>query len=378
MARRSLHFKKTPWSSRIPPIVEGPPFGQGLSLTEKMYARKFEKSESGSSQCNLHYAAFALQGFRKYMQDDYQCIPNYTVGQSSEPCASFSVYDGHGERGHIVSSHCAETFLSSVYERKALRTAKFTTNELITASIHKTFVKFDQQLREYQGAFGTLSGSSSSTNSEDQLPLQYSGTTVTSVYITDENIIFANLGDSRSILCRNGQVEFETTDHNPAQEDEAKRIKAAGGRIHTNPNKHTVIMDPDLTGNCDFSISRALGDFAFKMPADKQLDKYIVLPIPDISIVKRDYQSDQFILLASDGIFKSLSSEEVVRFVLKQLQCTSDIPSICRNLVLTAYYSVSKHEMQILFEKCGMLCLGVTTCTIITRLCIRYMPIILF
>lgn len=228
-----------------------------------------------------------------------------------------------------------------MYGRKALRTTKYATNELIKASIHKTFVKFDQQLREYQGVFGTLSGSSSSSN-DDQLPLQYSGTTVTSVFITDENIIFANLGDSRTILCRNGQVEFETTDHSPAREDEAKRIKAAGGRVHTNPNKHTVIMDPDLTGSYDFSISRALGDFAFKMTvADKQPDKYIVSPIPNVSIVKRDYQSDQFLLLASDGIFKSLSSEEVVRFVLKQLQCTSDIPSIARSLVLTAYYSVS-------------------------------------
>lgn len=346
----------------IPPLVEGPPFGQGLSLTEKMYAKKFEKSESGSSQCSLNYAAFALQGFRKHMQDDYQCMPNYTVGLSGERCASFAVYDGHGERGHFVSSHCAETFLSSVYGRKALRTAKFTTNELIAASIDKTFVKFDQQLREYQGVFGTLSGSSSSSNrlSEDQLPLQYSGTTVTSVYITDTNIIFANLGDSRSILCRSGQLEFETTDHSPAQEDEAKRINAAGGKIHTNPNKHTVIMDPDLTGNCDFSISRALGDFAFKMPADKQLDKYIVLPIPSINIVKRDHQSDQFILLASDGIFKSLSSEEVVRFIVRELQCTSNISSICRNLVLTAYYSVSKHGMHIL------ICMGTT------RLCMKY------
>ena len=349
MARRSsrsggLYFKSNPWQGRIAPVLmaERPPFGQGLSLTEKMYSRKFVKSESGSSICNLHYAAFAMQGFRKHMQDDYQCVPNYTIGLSKEPCASFAVYDGHGARGHAVSSYCAETFLGSVYGRKALRTARHITTELMTAGIHKTFLKFDQQLRDEQMMFGaamtTMPGPSSSIS---QLPLQYSGTTVTSVFISDEDIVFANLGDSRTILCKNGQVEFETTDHNPVLEEESKRIKAAGGRVHTNPNKHTVIMDPDITGNCDFSISRALGDFAFKIPTEKPPEEYMVSPIPNVYVVKRDYQADQFLLLASDGIFKSLSSEEVMKFVLNALQYTSDITSICHNLILTAYYSVS-------------------------------------
>ena len=303
-----------------------------------MYAKKFEKSESGSGQCNLKYAAYAMQGFRRHMQDDYHCVPNYAIGLPKEPYASFAVYDGHGSRGHAVSSYCAENFLGSVYGRKAIRTAKKATTELITAGIRKTFVKFDQQLREEQvGIFGVPGGTGSLSNHP---PLQYSGTTVTSVFISNENITFANLGDSRTILCRNSQLAFETRDHSPALEDESKRIKAAGGRIHTNPNKHTVIMDPDVDGNCDFSISRALGDFAFKIPVDKQPDDYIVSPIPNIHTIKRDHQADQFLLLASDGLFKSLSSETVVSIVHEQLQLTSDLSEICRNVILTAYYSV--------------------------------------
>ena len=66
----------------------------------------------------------------------------------------------------------------------------------------------------------------------------------------------------------------------------------------------------------------------------------MVSPIPDIHEIQRDYQADQFLLLASDGIFKSLSSEQVMRFILKRLQCTTDITGICRDLILTAYYSV--------------------------------------
>lgn len=344
--KRSGYFKSSPWVNRIPRhIPESPPFGEGLSLTEKMYAQKFEKSESGWSRCNLKYAAYAMQGFRKHMQDDYQCVPNYTIGSSREPSASFAVYDGHGLRGHCVSSLCAESFLGSVYGRKAVRTAKHVTSDLMKSSIHKTFVKFDQQLHDERFLFPPVPVSATSPLSSGygQSPLQYSGTTATSVFISDEDIIFANLGDSRTILCRNNKLHFETNDHSPASEAEAKRVKAAGGRVHTNPNRHTVIMDPDVDGNCDFSISRALADFAFKIPTDKPPEEYMVSPIPDIHVVQRDYQADQFLVLASDGIYKSLSSEQVVKFVLKRLQCTTNLAGICRDLILTAYYSVSVH-----------------------------------
>ena len=339
--RRSSYFKSGQLpGGKVPTLVEWPPFGQGFTLTEKMYARKFEKSESGSSQCSFDYSAFAMQGFRTHMQDDYQCLPNHTMGLSKEPYAAFAVYDGHGVKGHYVSSHCAQTFLDSIYGRKALRTAKSITTDLVTASIHKTFLKFDQQLRDEQGLF-VVPGTQPLTGAGSQLPLQYGGTTATTVLISDQHIVFANLGDSRTILCRNDKIEYETKDHSPSVEEEEKRIKAAGGRVHTNPHKHTVILDPDLNGNCDFSISRAIGDFAFKVPTDKPPVEYIVSPVPDIHVLERNYQEDQFLLLASDGIFKSLSSETVVKFVLRQLQSTSDITSICKNLALMAYYSVS-------------------------------------
>ena len=74
---------------------------------------------------------------------------------------------------------------------------------------------------------------------------------------------------------------------------------------------------------------------------DEPPEEYIMSPIPDIHVIQRDYQTDQFLLLASDGLYQSLSSEQVMKFVLKQLQCTTDLTSIYRNLILTAYYSVS-------------------------------------
>ena len=87
--------------------------------------------------------------------------------------------------------------------------------------------------------------------------------------------------------------------------------------MYTNPNKHTVVMDPDVNGKCDLSLSRVFADFAFKVPTDRPPEECIVSPIPDIHVVQRDYQIDQFLLLASDGLYQSLSSEQVMKFILK-------------------------------------------------------------
>jgi serine/threonine protein phosphatase PrpC len=45
-------------------------------------------------------------------------------------------------------------------------------------------------------------------------------------------IICVNLGDSRAILSKSGQVVELSKDHKPNNEDEKARIKKAGGSIH--------------------------------------------------------------------------------------------------------------------------------------------------
>ena len=73
----------------------------------------------------------------------------------------------------------------------------------------------------------------------------------------------------------NNKLHFETKDHSTAVDNEAKRVKAAGGRVYTNPNKHIVVMDPDVNGKCDLSLSRAFADFTFKVPTNRPPEEYI-------------------------------------------------------------------------------------------------------
>ena len=68
------------------------------------------------------------------------------------------------------------------------------------------------------------------------------------------NTLYAsNAGDSRTVSSVGGRALCLTTDHKPGDERERKRIEDAGGFVEFNR----------VNGN--LALSRALGDFAFKV-----------------------------------------------------------------------------------------------------------------
>merc|ERR1719310_1132145 len=66
----------------------------------------------------------------------------------------------------------------------------------------------------------------------------------------------ANAGDSRCVLAQKGKALDLSEDHKPILKAERARIKKAGG----------FVTDVDVGGRVDgnLSLSRALGDFAYK------------------------------------------------------------------------------------------------------------------
>lgn len=117
------------------------------------------------------------------------------------------------------------------------------------------------------------------------------GTTATTILITSDKIYCANAGDSRSVLSKNGGAETIglSVDHKPTDEEEKKRIEAAGGKV-----KHDRV-----DGN--LAVSRGLGDFIFKdEKRDPKTQK--VSPFPDVSENSKD--GVDFIVLACDGVWE--------------------------------------------------------------------------
>lgn len=49
--------------------------------------------------------------------------------------------------------------------------------------------------------------------------------------MTKDKYYVANIGDSRAVLCRNGQAIPLSTDHKPELQSEHNRIQKAGGFV---------------------------------------------------------------------------------------------------------------------------------------------------
>lgn len=80
-------------------------------------------------------------------------------------------------------------------------------------------------------------------------PGKASGCTAVVALIVGREVIVANAGDSRCIICRNGKSVEMSFDHKPEDEIEFERIRKAGGRVS---------LDGRVNGG--LNLSRAIGD----------------------------------------------------------------------------------------------------------------------
>eukprot|EP00041_Stephanoeca_diplocostata_P037147 m.1389521 g.1389521 ORF g.1389521 m.1389521 type:complete len:529 (+) comp24987_c0_seq73:335-1921(+) len=149
------------------------------------------------------------------------------------------------------------------------------------------------------------------------------GTTANTVLILQDHYVFANAGDSRSILVSGGEVAFATLDHKPGDARERQRIYNAGGFV--------------LRGRVDgqLAVARALGDHTFKNTMLPQQDQ-MVTAAPDICFVDRRVGLDDFIVLACDGVWDVMTNAAVAHFVAGALAQQNSVDAVAAMLVDTA------------------------------------------
>lgn len=115
-------------------------------------------------------------------------------------------------------------------------------------------------------------------------------------------ICTGNLGDSRAILLRaDGTMTELSDDHKPQNEIERNRIVAAGG--HCDMNR----VDGEL------ALSRAIGDFRYKVNASLPVEEQKVIPIPDVT--HHEAGPGDVLLVFCDGIVEQLTNEQVHAWV---------------------------------------------------------------
>lgn len=216
--------------------------------------------------------------------------------ENNEHVAFFGVYDGHGgEKAAIFTG-------LRLHELVAL-TEAFSRGDYVNA-LKDGFLLCDQAILQ-----------------DDETRNDESGCAATSAIITDHHIYCANAGDSRTVMSLNGYAKALSYDHKPFNEGEKARICAAGGYVDVGR----------VNGN--LALSRGIGDFMFKKNDDLPAEEQIVTCYPDVIHHEIDFARDEFVILACDGIWDCLSSQNCVECVRRGIYERKPFTQICEEIM---------------------------------------------
>jgi len=232
-----------------------------------------EKHTSSGGNSKQKYAVSDMQGWRISMEDASTALLGF---EEDKEASFFAVFDGHGGAG--VAHYAGQNAHFRVIQDEEFAKGNY------AQALKNGFLGLDEDLKK-------------------NLPLETSGCTAVTLLITSDNRLFcANAGDSRCVLSCAGVAEPLSYDHKPTNESEMTRIVQAGG----------FVQFGRVNGN--LALSRAFGDFDFKRNAELAPEQQIVTADPEIK-ERKITPDDEFVVLACDGIWDVLSSQQVVDFV---------------------------------------------------------------
>ncbi|KAJ8629140.1 hypothetical protein MRB53_022463 [Persea americana] len=262
---------------------------------------------------------FTQQG-RKGINQDAMIIWEDFVSADAVFCG---VFDGHGPHGHLVARRVRDAlplklmsflqshemgenggsgncFRAKIDMDDSMSSVKESSLEdplisLWRDSFRKSFKAMDKELRSHPSVDCFCSGS-----------------TAVTLVKQGSNLFIGNIGDSRAVLgskCgMDSVVAIQlTVDLKPDLPREAERIKRCKGRVFALQDEPEVqrvwLPFDDAPG---LAMARAFGDFCLK--------DYGLISIPEFSH-RLLTEKDQFIVLASDGVWDVLSNDDVVEIV---------------------------------------------------------------
>ena len=148
------------------------------------------------------------------------------------------------------------------------------------------------------------------------------GSTAITVLLLGQRLYCANVGDSRSLLCRKFKPFALSEDHKPSREDEAKRIRDSGG----------FVINNRVMG--ELAVSRAFGDSEFKKGIQSIIqeegikvdaeettnwDDPLIIAEPEF-VTTTLTPDDQFLVLACDGLFDVFTPADLIDYIKNFLE----------------------------------------------------------
>ena len=218
-------------------------------------------------------------------------------GQIGKDSQSFSVgvFDGHGPNGKFSSNFVAKEMVKQ-WQRYKLDAVPATEEITVGRILHNSCLKVNNDL------------------SLSKVDVYLSGSTAIMALFKDNFLYTTNVGDSRAVLARSNpqfpsgyEALNLSRDHKPDSPDEEDRIVAAGGRVFCWGVPRVWKKDADIPG---LAMTRSFGDEAAESVG--------VFAQPEITVTHID-EGDEFVILASDGIWEFITSQDAVETVAKHL-----------------------------------------------------------
>ncbi|KAK8807035.1 hypothetical protein WA158_003794 [Blastocystis sp. Blastoise] len=175
-------------------------------------------------------------------------------------------------RNYLHSCHTIEEMI------EALERSYKEVDEQVLALFEDTIQQYEKEGKEIDPSLGV-----------------YSGCVTGMININGNHMLLSGVGDCGIIICEKGKSITNITEHNAKNQEERQRIEALGGSFR----------DGRVEGL--LAVTRAFGDYAFKLENDKQ---YVICKP---SIDYHEITSDcEFAILCSDGALYNISPQGCV------------------------------------------------------------------
>ncbi|KAL5768747.1 hypothetical protein ACOSQ2_015530 [Xanthoceras sorbifolium] len=313
----------------VPRLADPVPSSDEMALTAR------QNKCVGRNNRGVSWGFTSVIGRRKEMEDAVAIRPGFMsrmcdhlggctapgsrTSTEISPVHFFGVYDGHG--GSQVAKFCAERM-----------------HEVIAEEWGREAIDGSEWQRRWEVAFSSGFKRADNEVLTESVAPEMVGSTAAVVVLSGCQIITSNCGDSRAVLCRGTETIPLTVDQKPDRVDELMRIEGEGGKV-INWNGARVFGV--------LAMSRAIGD--------RYLRPWII-PVPEITFMTRT-DEDECLILASDGLWDVMTSEEVgevARRLLRRRRRTMMVDevtpaqAVADNLTEIAYCRSSSDNISII------------------------------
>jgi serine/threonine protein phosphatase PrpC len=298
---------------------------------------KSELFKLGDSGISLRYAYLSQRGYYpedlyKANQDAFKVVPKFNGNKEH---IFFGVFDGHGVEGDSCSY-----FVRDNIEGELKRQIKNYPDDFEKA-YKEAFVSVNQKMHEQEF--------------DDSM----SGTTAITAYFHGTQFTVANIGDSRAVVGeKKGKrvIAYSLSiDQTPYRQDERERVKASGAVVMSCDQLEGIVpyhenwgvnLGEELDNGGDpprvWAPGKSFPGCAFTRSIGDSVAEGIGVTAEPELLRKELTEEDQFVVLASDGVWEFLTNQSVADMILK----FSDPLDACRAVVAESYRLWLQYEVR--------------------------------